>query len=382
MEEKIKEFEETVKFLNKVNTKQAKQLIEKSIKLQNLLNDIFIEYNDNKVILEEDLPKISENIKIPGTIIIKTYLDMNDYTVVSDQELVEIEKDIYKENESKNKEVYRDDVQIYLKEIGDIPLLTPEEEYELALKVQQGDLEAKDLLAEHNLRLVISIAKRYLGRGVSFQDLVQEGNIGLMRAVEKFDPERGNKFSTYASWWILQGITRAIADHGRTIRIPVHMNEKISKMIRIEKKLTSELGRNPTIEETAEELNISVEDLLIIKKYAQEIVSLDTPIGDMEHGEQTVLMDFINDDTYLVEKSAFNSLLHDDIKKVLDTLLPKEKDIIELRFGLIDGRPKTLEEIGKKYNLTRERVRQIEEKTLKKLRHPTRSKYLRDYLDN
>lgn len=386
MEQKIKEFEEIVKLIdnNKLSTKQAKKLIDDSVKLKELLNEIFIDYNDDKVILEEDLLKINNNIKFPGTIIIKTYLDMNKYTVLDNKALDEIENDNFNENELKidDKDYYKDDVQLYLREIGRIPLLTPDEEIELALKAQQGDMMAQNKLSEHNLRLVVSIAKRYLGRGILFQDLIQEGNIGLMKAVEKFDPKKGFKFSTYATWWIRQGITRTIADSGRTIRVPVHMYEQIARLTRVQEKLTSDLDRNPTPEEIAQVLEIKVEDVLKIQEYAEEAISLDMPVGEMVHGEQTTLIDVIKDDTYSVEKSVFNSFLHDDLTKLLYTLTPKEQDIIERRFGLIDNKPQSLETIGKDYKITRERVRQIEEKALKKLRHPAKSKYLRDYLDN
>lgn len=391
MKEKIKEFEEVVKLINnnQLDSKQAKKLINDSSNLKNLLNEIFVSYSEDRVILEDDLSKISNNIKFPGTIIIKTYLDMNNYTVLKDEELNEIESEIEneknniqdKEDDLKGTDYYTDDTQLYLKEIGRIPLLTPEEEVELATRANQGDEIAKTQLAEHNLRLVVNIAKKYIGRGLLFLDLIQEGNLGLLKAVEKFDATKGYKFSTYATWWIRQGITRAIADQSRTIRIPVHMNEKIHKITRTENYLLNKLGREPSIAEVAAELEISEEDIINIKKLAQEAISLDNPVGESEHGEQTTLIDFINDDTYLVDKDLYNSYAHKDIYKVLNELEPREQRVIELRFGLIDGRARTLEEVGKEYHLTRERIRQIEAKALKKLRHPKRRDILKEYLN-
>lgn len=272
-----------------------------------------------------------------------------------------------------------DPVRMYLKEIGKVPLLTSEEEVSLAKRIEAGDEQAKKFLAEANLRLVVSIAKRYVGRGMLFLDLIQEGNLGLIKAVEKFDFTKGFKFSTYATWWIRQAITRAIADQARTIRIPVHMVETINKLIRIERQLLQELGRAPQPEEIAEQMEMPPEKVREIMKIAQEPVSLETPIGEEEDSH---LGDFIPDDDALApaEAAAF-TMLKEQLISVLDTLTPREEKVLRLRFGLDDGRARTLEEVGKEFNVTRERIRQIEAKALRKLRHPSRSKKLKDYLD-
>ena len=272
-----------------------------------------------------------------------------------------------------------DPVRMYLKEIGKVPLLSAEEEIELAKRMEKGDEEAKKKLAEANLRLVVSIAKRYVGRGMLFLDLIQEGNLGLIKAVEKFDYRKGYKFSTYATWWIRQAITRAIADQARTIRIPVHMVETINKLIRVSRQLLQELGREPTPEEIAAEMNMPVERVREILKISQEPVSLETPIGEEEDSH---LGDFIQDDNVPVPvDAAAYTLLREQLEEVLNTLTDREKKVLSLRFGLEDGRGRTLEEVGKEFNVTRERIRQIEAKALRKLRHPTRSRKLRDYLD-
>lgn len=272
-----------------------------------------------------------------------------------------------------------DPVRMYLKEIGKVPLLTAEEEIELAKRMEQGDEEAKKKLAESNLRLVVSIAKRYVGRGMLFLDLIQEGNLGLIKAVEKFDYGKGFKFSTYATWWIRQAITRAIADQARTIRIPVHMVETINKLIRVSRQLLQELGREPTPEEIAEEMHMPVERVREILKISQEPVSLETPIGEEEDSH---LGDFIQDENVPVpaEAAAF-TLLKEQLVEVLGTLTEREQKVLRLRFGLDDGRARTLEEVGKEFNVTRERIRQIEAKALRKLRHPSRSRKLKDFLD-
>ena len=272
-----------------------------------------------------------------------------------------------------------DPVRMYFKEIGKVPLLTAEEERELAIRIEQGDEEAKKKLCESNLRLVVSIARRYLNRGLSFLDLIQEGNLGLIKAVEKFDYTKGYKFSTYATWWIRQAITRSIADQARTIRIPVHMVETINKLIRISRQLLQEYGREPTSEEIAKEMGISVEKVREIKKISQDPVSLETPIGEEEDSH---LGDFIPDEDIPspVDAAAY-SMLQKQLREVLDTLSEREKKVLILRFGLDDGRPRTLEEVGREFNVTRERIRQIEAKALRKLRHPSRSKKLRDYLE-
>ncbi len=272
-----------------------------------------------------------------------------------------------------------DPVRMYLKEIGKVPLLTADEEKELAMQMEAGDMNAKKRLAEANLRLVVSIAKRYVGRGMLFLDLIQEGNLGLIKAVEKFDYRKGYKFSTYATWWIRQAITRAIADQARTIRIPVHMVETINKLIRVQRQLLQELGREPYPEEIAVKMNLPVERVREIQKISQEPVSLETPIGEEEDSH---LGDFIQDDNVPVpaEAAAF-TLLKEQLVEVLGTLTEREQKVLCLRFGLDDGRARTLEEVGKEFDVTRERIRQIEAKALRKLRHPSRSRKLKDYLD-
>jgi len=272
-----------------------------------------------------------------------------------------------------------DPVRMYLKEIGKVPLLSAEEEIELAKRMENGDQEAKKRLAEANLRLVVSIAKRYVGRGMLFLELIQEGNLGLIKAVEKFDYRKGYKFSTYATWWIRQAITRAIADQARTIRIPVHMVETINKLIRVSRQLLQELGREPTPEEISEEMGMPVDRVREILKISQEPVSLETPIGEEEDSH---LGDFIQDDNVPVPAEAASfTLLREQLVEVLGTLTEREQKVLRLRFGLDDGRARTLEEVGKEFNVTRERIRQIEAKALRKLRHPSRSRKLKDYLD-
>ena len=271
-----------------------------------------------------------------------------------------------------------DPVRMYLKEIGRISLLTPEEEMNLSIRVANGDEEAKNRLAESNLRLVVSIAKRYVGRGLLFLDLIQEGNIGLMKAVDKFDYDKGYKFSTYATWWIRQAITRALADQARTIRVPVHMVETINKMARIQRQLTLELNREPTEEELAKKMGISVEKVREVVKISQDPVSLETPIGEEDDSH---LGDFVKDINMVTpEEYATNEILKEEIRAVLSTLQEREQEVLELRFGLIDGTSHTLEEVGKKFNVTRERIRQIEAKALRKLRHPSRAKKLKDFM--
>ncbi len=295
---------------------------------------------------------------------------------MEDEEVIDVEK----EDLSPPKGISVDDpVRMYLKEIGKVPLLDAEEETELAKRMEQGDEEAKRRLAEANLRLVVSIAKRYVGRGMQFLDLIQEGNLGLIKAVEKFDYRKGFKFSTYATWWIRQAITRAIADQARTIRIPVHMVETINKLIRVSRQLLQDLGREPTPEEIAKEMNLDEDKVREILKIAQEPVSLETPIGEEEDSH---LGDFIpDDDAQAPAEAATFTLLKEQLMEVLDTLTPREQKVLRLRFGLDDGRARTLEEVGKEFDVTRERIRQIEAKALRKLRHPSRSKKLKDFLE-
>lgn len=272
-----------------------------------------------------------------------------------------------------------DPVKMYLKDIGEVPLLSADDEIELARRIQEGDEEAKKKLSEANLRLVVSIAKRYVGRGMLFLDLIQEGNIGLMKAVEKFDYQKGFKFSTYATWWIRQAITRAIADQARTIRIPVHMVETINKLTRVSRILLQQLGREPTPAEIAAEMGVSEERVREIQKIAQDPVSLETPIGEEEDSH---LGDFIEDDRAVTPSdSVSTTMLKETLLNVLNSLTPREEKVLRLRYGVDDGRPRTLEEVGKEFNVTRERIRQIEAKALRKLRHPSRSKHLKDFLD-
>ena len=302
--------------------------------------------------------------------------DVEDDIILSDEDDIDIEKIDLSVPDGIGLE---DPVRMYLKEIGKVPLLSAEEEIEYAQRMEEGDQEAKKRLAEANLRLVVSIAKRYVGRGMLFLDLIQEGNLGLIKAVEKFDYRKGYKFSTYATWWIRQAITRAIADQARTIRIPVHMVETINKLIRVSRQLLQELGREPTPEEIAAEMNMPVDRVREILKISQEPVSLETPIGEEEDSH---LGDFIQDDNVPVpsDAAAF-TLLKEQLVEVLGTLTEREQKVLRLRFGLDDGRARTLEEVGKEFNVTRERIRQIEAKALRKLRHPSRSRKLKDYLD-
>ena len=302
--------------------------------------------------------------------------DNDDDIILDDDDDVEVEKIDLSVPDGISTE---DPVRMYLKEIGKVPLLTAEEEIELAKRMELGDQEAKKRLAEANLRLVVSIAKRYVGRGMLFLDLIQEGNLGLIKAVEKFDYRKGYKFSTYATWRIRQAITRAIADQARTIRIPVHMVETINKLIRVSRQLLQELGREPTPEEIAAEMDMPVERVREILKISQEPVSLETPIGEEEDSH---LGDFIQDDNVPVPADAATfTLLKEQLEEVLGTLTEREQKVLILRFGLEDGRARTLEEVGKEFNVTRERIRQIEAKALRKLRHPSRSRKLKDYLE-
>lgn len=345
-------------------------------KLDDIISDIIGEYKKkgsiSSDVLFDKLDKIDATPQEIEEVYIK--LDREGIQVINE---FERDKELY---DQLLKEVSMDDpVKMYLKDIGKVPLLSPDEEIVLAQKMMVGDETAKKLLSEANLRLVVSIAKRYMGRGMLFLDLIQEGNLGLMKAVEKFDYQKGFKFSTYATWWIRQAITRAIADQARTIRIPVHMVETINKQIRVARRLMQELGHDPSSEEIAREMGISEERVREIQKIAQDPVSLETPIGEEEDSH---LGDFIEDEGSATPSDAVAyTMLKEQLLGVLDTLTPREEKVLRLRYGLDDGRPRTLEEVGKEFNVTRERIRQIEAKALRKLRHPSRSKRLKDFLD-
>ena len=332
----------------------------------------------------EHLDKVFDFLEANGIDVLRIQDNDMDDLIISDDDDLNLSEEDEVDMENIDLSVpegvsIEDPVRMYLKEIGKVPLLSAEEEITLAQRMEEGDESAKKRLAEANLRLVVSIAKRYVGRGMLFLDLIQEGNLGLIKAVEKFDYRKGYKFSTYATWWIRQAITRAIADQARTIRIPVHMVETINKLIRVSRQLLQELGREPHPEEIAEAMNMSVERVREILKISQEPVSLETPIGEEEDSH---LGDFIQDDNVPVpaDAAAF-TLLKEQLVEVLGTLTEREQKVLRLRFGLDDGRARTLEEVGKEFNVTRERIRQIEAKALRKLRHPSRSRKLKDYLD-
>ena len=375
----IEKFQDKIKELQALAKSKKNELEYKDV--QDVFQDMPLE--------DEQFDKVLDMLEDSGIDVVKkdfvgTDLDVDTDDLIDEDDIVLTEED---EVDVENIDLsvpegvsIEDPVRMYLKEIGKVPLLSAEEEIELALWMEQGDEEAKKKLAEANLRLVVSIAKRYVGRGMLFLDLIQEGNLGLIKAVEKFDYRKGFKFSTYATWWIRQAITRAIADQARTIRIPVHMVETINKLIRVSRQLLQELGREPTPEEIAEEMKMPVERVREILKISQEPVSLETPIGEEEDSH---LGDFIQDDNVPVPvDAAAYTLLREQLEEVLDTLTDREKKVLSLRFGLEDGRGRTLEEVGKEFNVTRERIRQIEAKALRKLRHPTRSRKLRDYLED
>ncbi len=325
----------------------------------------------------EQLEKLYDNLESMGIEIVEDTEDLQFDDIALDVTSA-VDGEAY-DNDSADVVAIDDPVKVYLKEIGRVPLLTSEEEIELAIRIKDGDVSAKQRLSEANLRLVVSIAKRYLGRGMQFLDLIQEGNLGLIKAVEKFDYTKGFKFSTYATWWIRQAITRAIADQARTIRIPVHMVETINKVKKVSSQLLHQNGHEPTADEIAVELDMSVDKVREIMRVAQEPVSLETPIGEEEDSH---LGDFIPDeDAPAPADAASHTLLREQLMEVLDTLTPREEKVLRLRFGLEDGRSRTLEEVGKEFNVTRERIRQIEAKALRKLRHPSRSKKLKDFLD-
>ncbi len=354
-----------------------RELVEKGKKSGMLSYKEIMDALEEVEIDSDQIDKVYEYIESRGIEVIGNIENETDIPPIDDDDEDSEEKNI---DLSVPEGVSIDDpVRMYLKEIGKVPLLTSEEEVDLAQRMEKGELAAKKKLTEANLRLVVSIAKRYVGRGMLFLDLIQEGNLGLIKAVEKFDYTKGFKFSTYATWWIRQAITRAIADQARTIRIPVHMVETINKLIRVHRQLLQELGRDPQPEEIAAEMELPVEKVREIQKIAQEPVSLETPIGEEEDSH---LGDFIPDDDALApaEAAAF-TLLKEQLMDVLITLTPREEKVLRLRFGLDDGRARTLEEVGKEFNVTRERIRQIEAKALRKLRHPSRSKKLKDYLE-
>ena len=367
-----------VKFIEKLNALKELAHTKKNVLEYQEINNFF----GDMELDEEKMEKIIEYLENNGIDVFQISDDKDD---VDDDIILGMEADGEgNEEDIENIDLsvpdgvsIEDPVRMYLKEIGKVPLLSADEEVELAKRMEEGDAEAKKKLAEANLRLVVSIAKRYVGRGMLFLDLIQEGNLGLIKAVEKFDYKKGYKFSTYATWWIRQAITRAIADQARTIRIPVHMVETINKFVRVQRQLLQELGREPYPEEIAEHMNMPVDRVREIQKISLEPVSLETPIGEEEDSH---LGDFIEDDkTPTASDSVASTMLKEQIARVLDTLTPREEKVLRLRYGIDDGRPRTLEEVGKEFNVTRERIRQIEAKALRKLRHPSRSKRLRDF---
>ena len=364
------------KFLEKMNELVALGKKKKSILDVQEINDFFADME----LSAEQMEKVFEYLEGHNIDVLRITADTDDDVDIDNMIAEEEEVDMENIDLSVPEGVsIEDPVRMYLKEIGKVPLLSAEREIELAKRMEEGDEDAKKELAEANLRLVVSIAKRYVGRGMLFLDLIQEGNLGLIKAVEKFDYHKGYKFSTYATWWIRQAITRAIADQARTIRIPVHMVETINKLIRVSRQLLQELGREPLPEEIAKELDMPVERVREILKISQEPVSLETPIGEEEDSH---LGDFIQDDNVPVPaEAAAQTLLKEQLDEVLDTLTEREQKVLRLRFGMNDGRARTLEEVGKEFDVTRERIRQIEAKALRKLRHPSRSRKLRDYLD-
>ena len=364
--------EKSVKFIEKLQELLAIAKKKKNVLEYQEINDFF---HDMELDAEQ-FEKILDFLESNNIDILRISDDDDDDILIDEEEEVEVENIDLSVPDGISIE---DPVRMYLKEIGKVPLLSAEEEIELAKRMELGDQEAKKQLAEANLRLVVSIAKRYVGRGMLFLDLIQEGNLGLIKAVEKFDYRKGYKFSTYATWWIRQAITRAIADQARTIRIPVHMVETINRLIRTSRQLLQEMGREPSAEEVAARMDMPVDRVREILKISQEPVSLETPIGEEEDSH---LGDFIQDDNVPVpaDAAAF-TLLKEQLVEVLGTLTEREQKVLRLRFGLDDGRARTLEEVGKEFNVTRERIRQIEAKALRKLRHPSRSRKLKDYLD-
>ena len=379
-----KDKEEAEAVPEKTNEEKLNELVEKGKAAGKLSSKELMDVLDDMNLEPDELDKFYDRLENLGIDLTgdNTLVPLEDLAPdIEDLESIEeiTEEDIADTEAMVDTFSTDDPVRMYLKEIGKIPLLTPEEETDLAMRMADGDEEAKRRMAEANLRLVVSIAKRYVGRGLLFLDLIQEGNLGLLKAVDKFDYTKGYKFSTYATWWIRQAITRAIADQARTIRIPVHMVETINKTIRVSRQLLQELGHDPSAEEIAKEMGMPAEKVRDILRIAQEPVSMETPIGEEEDSH---LGDFIPDeDASEPSEVASFSLLREQLEEVLDTLTPREKKVLELRFGMADGHSRTLEEVGKEFNVTRERIRQIEAKALRKLRHPSRSKKLRDFLN-
>ena len=389
MGRKKKEETENIDKLNKKEEKTSKKDAKTDEQIKNELKDIVEKAKDGNMTYAElatkldninpdQIDKVFDKFEEMGVDILNDEFD--EEPDIEDLEKIEEVEDVRNINITNFDGInVEDPVRMYLREIGKIPLLTFEEELELAKKVLEGDEDAKKKLSESNLRLVVSIAKKYVGRGMLFLDLIQEGNMGLIKAVEKFDYTKGYKFSTYATWWIRQAITRAIADQARTIRIPVHMVETINKLIRTSRLLLQRLGREPSPEEIAEELEVPVEKVMEIQKIAQDPVSLETPIGEEDDSH---LGDFIqDDDSPAPQDAAAYTMLKEQLEEVMNTLTPREAKVLKLRFGLEDGKARTLEEVGKEFDVTRERIRQIEAKALRKLRHPSRSKKLRDYMN-
>lgn len=401
MDENVKKAADKMVGSKKTEEEQAAELkaLESAAAFEEKLNQLILLAKKKRNVLENQEVLdffVGENLDSDKLDQIYDFLESNKVDVLQiggedldlDEDLF-IEEDIEDEEEIDMESIdlsvpegisVEDPVRMYLKEIGKVPLLSSEDEIELAKRIELGDDDAKQRLTEANLRLVVSIAKRYVGRGMQFLDLIQEGNLGLIKAVEKFDYRKGYKFSTYATWWIRQAITRAIADQARTIRIPVHMVETINRLVRVSRQLLQELGREPVPEEIAARADMQVDRVREIMKVSQEPVSLETPIGEEEDSH---LGDFIQDEQVAVPADAATfTMLHEQLMEVLDTLTEREQKVLKLRFGLDDGRPRTLEEVGKEFNVTRERIRQIEAKALRKLRHPSRSKKLKDYLDD
>ena len=364
--------------IEEIDEKELETLIKKSQKIQIILTEIFKPYESDKVVEIELINQVKDKILVK---IMKKYLEMNDFDLLDETNF----KDIDEYDDIEEEEVFfdsytEDAVKNYLSDIGKVPLLTEQEEYELFKKLEAGDLSARQRILDSNLRLVVSISKKYVGRGMEFLDLIQEGNLGLIKAVEKFDVSKGYKFSTYATWWIRQAVSRSIADSARTIRIPVHMVESINKVKKQSNAFYNQFLRKPSVEELVELTGLAEETIKKCLYYDQNMISLDTPVGEEEHGTVNTIIDFIADDENNVEESTFSICLKNAIVEVMADLTERERNIIKLRFGLDDNIPRTLEEVGQVYGVTRERIRQIEAKALRKLRHPSRSRKLKDFM--